>query len=652
VASAAQLEKVIERIREARNFDFRSYKRATLIRRIERRMDELGTRTVRDYLKLLERAPEEYDALISSMLIKVTSFFRDPETWNALAKLLPEMVARKAPGDEIRVWSVGCATGEEAYSAAILLSEALGPALGKYQVKVFGTDVDAGAVVAARQGVYGRKQLDGITKERRARFFTAVPGGYAVSKELRRLVVFGVNNVVGDAPISRLDLLLCRNVFIYLDAPLQRRILARFHYGLRPGGVLVLGRSELIPFAAKLFEPIDLSRRIYRRAAVDGVRAAEVFVGEREQRDVATALREGKAELSALAQFHRHALDAIGVPVFTTTPDGAVTSWNGAAAALWGPNENDVVGKRVASLGLPGLAGDLLVEKTLAVRDGRAERRTSQGVVGTDEARRVIELEVVAVRDETGELQGLAYVALDVTAARAMEEQVRLARDERQKAVEDLQTTNEELQSSNEELETTNEELQSANEELQTTNEELQSSNEELETTNEELQSTNAELDATNRELARRTEELNLLTFYHRTIIRSVSAAVIVLDTGGRITLWNLAAERLLGITEAEAVGQLLWTLRVPIITREMARRIQRSLASKIAYRVDDIPSGRAGGGASHSALSAVPLVEDGRYVGAVVILEDTTRAVQVAEERVRHELARGAGRRSKEDAG
>src|SRR5262249_53181819 len=203
----------------------------------------------------------------------------------------------------------------------------------------------------------------------------------------------------------------------------------------------------------------------------------------------------------------------------------------------------------------------------------------------------------------------------------------------RQSALEELQTTNEELQSSNEELETTNEELQSANEELQTTNEELQTTNEELETTNEELQSSNAELDATNRELATRTEELNLLGFYQRTIIRSLSAAVVVLDPHGRITLWNLAAERLLGLPENEAMGQLFWTLRVPAFRRPLVGRIRKALGQNLALRVDETGYELPTGGRGHGNLAAVPLLESGTNFGSVVIFEDCTRAAALTRQ-------------------
>ncbi|HET9594675.1 MAG TPA: PAS domain-containing protein, partial [Anaeromyxobacteraceae bacterium] len=360
-----------------------------------------------------------------------------------------------------------------------------------------------------------------------------------------------------------------------------------------------------------------------------------------EQEDVSRAARQTREELAALGQFHRDLVNALPAPVIATTVDGAVSCWNAAAARLWRRTESEVVGKRLTALGLPGLPGDLLLEKTAQVRDGKVERREGEATLEVDGAETVLSTEVMRLHDAASELVGLLYVVTDVTTVRGLDAELRQTRDERQKAIEDLQTTNEELQSSNEELETTNEELQSANEELQTTNEELQSTNEELETTNEELQSTNSELDATNRELAHRTDELNVMSFYQRTIIRSLSAAVVVIDPGGRITLWNLASERLFGITENEALGQTLWTLRIPVIGRKVISAIRRALGRKVGHRIDDISYDRAGGGRGHAALAAVPLVDEDRFLGGVVIVEDTTRAVLLAEERLRDGVER-----------
>jgi two-component system CheB/CheR fusion protein len=624
-----QVEEILERIKAARHFDFREYKRATLKRRIERRMSDRKCRSHADYLNLLGRDQGEIDTLVSSLLIKVTSFFRDAEAWEALSsRVIPRILQEKRPGQELRVWCAGCATGEETYSVALLLAEALGPAFVNDDLKIFGTDLDEGAVAYARRGHYTAQQVESVPAPMLERWFVRDGLGYSLNKDIRRKVVFGVNNLVSDAPISRLDLLLCRNVFIYLEASLQKLVLTRFHYALRRNGTLMLGKSELIPFAAKIFEPVDLPRRIYRKDhRREGAMAQERLMGLLEQ-ESQHRNGEGSGGLGVVDQFHRDVLSSLRVPVIATAIDGSVTAWNRAATLLWARNEANVVGKKLTGLNLAGLPGDLLIEKSAAVREGKVDRERGESTMTdvADSKPRAIAVNIWPLRDSKDVINGLLYVVEDITQLRDLELELRRVNEERQSAFEELQTTNEELQSSNEELETTNEELQSANEELQTTNEELQSTNEELETTNEELQSTNAELDATNRELAHRTEELNRFWFSQRTIIRSLSAAVIVIDAEGRITIWNLAAERLLGIAEGEAVGQTLWTLHVPALTRATLQRVRKTLADKRALRAEEVEYELPTGSSGTATLAAVPILDEKVSRGAVLIFEDCTK--------------------------
>ena len=623
------VEAILDRIKQMRHFEFRDYKRATLKRRIERRMADRKARTPADYMKLLAADPTELDALVSSLLIKVTSFFRDGEAWDALSsRVIPQILAEKRAGQETRVWCAGCATGEEAYSVAMLMAEAIGPSFVNEEIKIFGTDLDEGAVAYARRGHYTAQQVENVPPAMLQRWFVPEGPGYAVVKDIRRKVVFGVNNLVSDAPISRLDLLLCRNVFIYLEPNLQKLVLTRFHYALRRSGVLMLGKSELIPFAAKIFEPVDLTRRIYKKDhRREGALAQERLVGLLEQESAHR--KDENASLSFVDQFHRDVLQSLRLPIVVTALDGTVTGWNRPASQLWSRSESSVIGKKVTSLNLAGMSGDLLIEKTTAVRDGKVERERGESTVsleGPDSKPRHIAVTVMPLRDGREKINGIIYAVEDVTAMREMELELRRVNQERQSAFEELQTTNEELQSANEELETTNEELQSANEELQTTNEELQSTNEELETTNEELQSANAELDATNRELARRTEEMNRFLSSQRTIIRSLSAGVIVVDETGRVLMWNLAAERLLGVNEDEAVGQTLWTLHVPALTNAVVQRVRKTLATNRPLRAEEVEYELPSGGKGIASLAAVPIVDADITRGAVILFEDFTK--------------------------
>src|SRR5256885_1418512 len=320
------IEKIIERIHLARNFDFRNYKRPTLRRRIERRMADRQIKSPEEYLALIQRDSREIEALFGSMLIKVTDFFRDRETWDLLSsKVIPHLLSEKRPGEEIRVWCAGCATGEEAFSVALLLAEAMGPAFQNQEVKIFGTDLDEKAIAFARRGIYSAEKVKAVPAEMLQSWFVQVPEGWCVRKELRRTVVFGVNNLVSDAPISRLDLLLCRNVFIYLDAQLQKRVLTRFHYALRRHGLLVLGKSELIPFAGKIFESVDQQRRIYRKdGRRDAAVAQERLFSLLEQESMAPGVEEGRPDLNTVDQFHRDIVQSTRVPTISTAPDGTI----------------------------------------------------------------------------------------------------------------------------------------------------------------------------------------------------------------------------------------------------------------------------------------------------------------------------------------
>lgn len=641
VLSDSELETILEKIRYLRNVDFRNYKRATLRRRTERRITERHVHSAAEYITLLDREPRELDTLISSMFIKATRFFRDDDVWRFLAQsVLPDIIASKSSTRTLRIWCAGCATGEEVFSIAILIAEALGSAITNWDVKIFGTDVDESAIAYARRATYSAPQVEGVPSELLDRWFISAPEGFTVRKEIRRLVVFGVNNLVTDAPISRLDLAFCRNVFIYLDSELQRRVIMRLHYAIRREGVLVLGRSELIPFAAKLFHPLDLSRRVYRKddreeASLSAQPSYSIVVPP----DMTGAVESSQEDV--LPQLLQDVLNSMPLPVITTGLDGDVKLWNAEAARIWNRSSKDVLGKKLSALGLSGFSGDLLIEKSTEVREGRKARESTDGVIavaGHSEPM-IANIQVCPLRNSYNRTVGLLYAVQDATAIRALEKKLHQMDAERKAGNEKLQSTNEALQAANEELETTNEELQSANEELQTTNEELQSANEELETTNEELQSTNVELDATNRELAHRTEEMNALSFNQRTIIRSLSAAVVVMDGQGRVALWNVAAERFLGLTEAEAVGQIFWILRIPAFRRPTVLRIRKALREGTSFRVDEMPYDLPTGGRGFANVASLPMIEGKSNMGAVIIFEDITRFVKIAERRLREKL-------------
>ncbi len=617
-----EVQEVLSLLRQTRNLDFSGYKRSTLHRRIEHRMRERRCVKVENYCELLQREPAEADALVSALLIKVTDFFRDPPLWEKLRKhILPELLAKAAGNGEMRVWSAGCATGEEAYSIAMLLTELTAEASNGVPFRIFGTDRDAGAVGAARRGLFSQQQIRGLPARLLERWFERTSEGYMVRKDLRRYLVFGVHDIVNDAPISRLDLILCRNLFIYLDAAAQRRALLHFHHGLKHDGVLVLGKSELIPFAEKLFATVDLPSRIYRKLAYQPRQADYPFTPPAPPREP-----EVKEHLAAaphvLTPFYRDALMALDVAVVVLNKDGVVTVWNEAASRLWGRRETDVIGRPLSEVKWEdNTAGQRLLERAATVRavrgHGAQETFTLDG-----ERPRTLRLDVSPLyAGEQSELSGFVFVARDITELQDSLSGLRQAEERQREATGKYQSAIDELQSTNEELETTNEELQSANEELQTTNEELQSTNEELETINEELQSTNASLDAVNTELGARTEELNRVNLAQRAMIRAVSAAIISVDGQGQITSWNPAAERMLNRTDEQLRNHNLQRLSLTPLPRPIAARIKRALARKGALNIESFDC-RLNARNVKLRCSLIPLSNQETHYGAMLILE------------------------------
>src|SRR4051812_1313720 len=262
------LETLLDFLKRSRGFDFTGYKRTSLERRLRRRMDSVGCQTYGDYLDYLEVHPDEYAELFDTLLINVTEFFRDPPAWEHLSQeVLPELLAVKPPDEPVRVWSAGCASGQEAYTVAMVLAEILGPEAYLERVKIYATDIDEAALATARLGTYSHKEVETVPDELRKRYFEPGDQRVAFRKDLRRAVIFGRNNLVQDAPISRLDLLVCRNTLMYFTAETQSQILRHFHFALRDHGPLMLGKSEMMISHRDFFEPADLKRRIFRRVA-------------------------------------------------------------------------------------------------------------------------------------------------------------------------------------------------------------------------------------------------------------------------------------------------------------------------------------------------------------------------------------------------
>ncbi|WP_353511372.1 CheR family methyltransferase [Intrasporangium sp.] len=554
-------ERLLEDVKELRGFDFTGYKRASIMRRVRRRMQVVGVTSFEAYRDYLLVNADEFTALFNTILINVTAFFRDREAWQYLdTKVLPPLLEAKE-GQPIRAWSAGCSSGEEAYTLAMLFAEQLGIEEFRDRVKIYATDVDDEALAAARQAVYSDQAIQGVPEELREKYFERNGQGFSFRKELRRSVIFGRNDLVQDAPISHVDVLACRNTLMYFNAETQAQILQRLHFALNPDGVLFLGRAEMLLSHARLFQPIELNRRFFTKVVPPGARPGLGKLPTETSGTEAThhaRLREAALMSSASAQL---VLDS----------DGKLAFSNARAAHYFGLGPKDI-GRPIQDLEVSYRPIELRTPISQAVR----ERRTVW-VRGVPWARAESEplsfdLQFIPLVDELGNLLGSTVIFNDVTHYRQLQQEL-------EHANRSLETAYEELQSTNEELETTNEELQSTVEELETTNEELQSTNEELETMNEELQSMNDELHITNEALRERQDEVDHLNGFMAAVLDSMSAGVAVVDKDLRITAWNAKAQDLWGVRTEEAVGEHLLTLDIGLPLQQLRPILRRQLA-------------------------------------------------------------------------
>jgi two-component system, chemotaxis family, CheB/CheR fusion protein len=604
-----QFEALLAYLRDSRGADFTGYKRPSLTRLVRRRMSSVGVDSYQEYGDLLQVESGELAALLDTLLINVTAAFRDPEAWAALRqKHLPEALAALDPDEPVRVWSAACATGEEAYSLAILLHELLGHEAYLRRVKVYATDIDEAALSAARAGRFSDQQLEGLSEQQRAAYFEADGDALRFRSDLRHTLIFGRHDLLQDAPISRVLLLSCRNVLMYFTAETQTKVLSRFAFALHEQGLLLLGKAEMLLSQSQLFVPVDLPQRIFRarRSPSPGRLAALAVGGQGVDVDVhrATELAFGSASAAQLV------LDSHGV----------LTLINAQAQTDLGLVQADL-GTAFRDLELSRQPPDLRGAVAAVQASGNPSELTEVAWTRGDGMHRWWDICLSPLVD-VGQVLGVHLLFEDVTERHHLRE--RLEQVDRE-----LTSAYEELQSSNEELETTNEELQSAVEELETTNEELQSTNEELETMNEELQSTNEELQTLNDELRDRTLEVDQVNGFLQGILTGLDLAVLVIDQDYRVQLWNAGAERLTGLRAFEAQGRRLTELplalpveRVGAVLANVVLRGERSgpLEVEIADRFGNAQSRR---------LMVTPLRRGSSHEvhGAVVTLDDTPRA-------------------------
>jgi two-component system, chemotaxis family, CheB/CheR fusion protein len=607
-------------LHQQRGFDFSGYKRPSLVRRVSRRMQALGLDDYARYVEYLELHQEEFAELFNTILINVTSFFRDEEAWNYLkTDVVPALVAARSPQAPLRIWSAGCASGEETYSLAIAMAEALGSEAFRERVKIYGTDADEHALTQARLASYAPKELDGVPSAYRERYFEQSSGRFLFRPDLRRAVIFGRHDLVQDAPISRIDLLVCRNTLMYFNAETQSRILARFHFALNGSAqspaYLFLGRAEMLLNHGELFTPLSLKHRVFAKVPARVAARARPPLEPPPTSETNDAMRHSRLRDLALDEspLARIVVDTNGVLVLATQK----------ARVAFSLNPKDI-GRPLPDLEISYRPLELraLIEEAYAER--RPVTRTSVERRFPDGARQFFDIVACPLYSDGSTPLGVAVSFVDVTSYSRLS-------DDLQRSREEIQTANEELQSSNEELETTNEELQSSNEELETTNEELQSTNEELETMNEELQSTNEELQTVNAELRERTEETNRLNAFLESVLDSLASAAVVVNLNLDVLMWNRRAEDLWGLRADEVQGRGLLNLDIGLPVAELRGALRSCLSGEAQHMEASLDAINRRGKKIRCQIACSSLISSDKRRNGVILLMEEIPAAQSA---------------------
>nr|WP_276616178.1 CheR family methyltransferase [Rhodobacter sp. SGA-6-6] len=588
-----QLKKIATVLRNRTGHDFHGYKHNTFFRRVQRRMQVTQAETVEAYLDVLRTDAEEAQNLFNDLLIGVTHFFRDQKEFQALEReVIPRLFEGKGAGDQIRVWVLGCATGEEAYSLAILLREHMSRIDAVPHIQIFATDIDSRALTQARVGRYAASAVQELSPERLARWFVKEGNTYCIVKELREMCIFSQHNLIKDAPFSRLDLVSCRNLLIYLNAELQNRVIPLFHFALKPGGFLFLGNSENVSRHGKLFAPVDRRFRIFRQVETIN-RVLPQFplsaaTGVRPPMDAPVLPRPAFTNGSAVAKQAERLMERYAPAYLILDENHDVLHFSGRTGRYLDP-PTGIATLNVFNLIHRDLRMDLRAALLRIETDGQPVRVNGLRV-GQNGKTMFVTLTIEPLDGGPGHPRRHAVILQDGHVVSDEDEahqfasaRLSSAEDETVRRLEEeLRITRERLQATIEELESTNEELKASNEEYQSVNEELQSSNEELETSKEELQSLNEELQTVNGELAHRVEELGRANSDLKNLLESTQIATVFLDNELRIKSFTPAITDIVHLIDSD-VGRPIHHIAKKIAYDDLegdARRVIRTLST------------------------------------------------------------------------
>jgi two-component system CheB/CheR fusion protein len=647
VLPAVDAAVVLEALQAATGVDFSHYKRSTLHRRITRRMVLQRMEKPDEYVDYLKRTPAEIEALYQDVLIGVTSFFRDSEMFDVLkATVFPKLVAERSRHDVTRMWALGCSTGEEAYSLAIAFSEFVESANRQYALQVFATDLNGKGIDKARAGLYPRAILEDVGAERIRRYFVEADGGFRVRKSIRDLCVFARHNILTEPPFSRIDLISCRNLLIYLGTEMQQRIIPILHYALRAGGYLWLGKSETIGTFRDLFELVDAKQKIYRkkpgvpRLVLAGMTPGYRAKGVSEQERAAPPREMAVASLlDSQKEAERILLTRYAPASVLVNADFDILQFRGNTGAYLTPAPGR------ASLNLVKMLREGLL---VPIRNLLNRARKDEAPVRNEGLRvranggyRNVNVEIVPIKNPAS--FGFNYLVLfeetvsQDRKARMRRERADAAEDRAEQRIsgdlkQELAATREYLQSVIEQQEAANEELQSANEEIQSANEELQSINEELETSKEEVQSSNEELATVNEELNHRNSELSQTNNDLVNLLSSVQMAIVMLGPNLRIRRLTPAAEKAFNLIPAD-IGRPIRDLNLNISLQDLERHLEEVLETVSVKEFEVLDKN----GKWHLLRLRPYRTVDNVIDGVVVMLIDID-AIKRDQQRLRHQ--------------
>jgi chemotaxis methyl-accepting protein methylase len=634
------LEKVLILLRASTGHDFSMYKKNTVYRRIERRMCIHQINRIAAYVRYLQENSQEVELLFKELLIGVTSFFRDPKAWEQMqAEAIPSLLADRLAGGAIRAWSVGCSTGEEAYSLAIVFKEVLEKVKTKenFKLQIFATDLDRDAIDKARSGVYPANIAADVSPERLQRFFVQEEVGFRVSKEIREMVTFATQNVIMDPPFTRLDILICRNLLIYLTPELQKKLLPLFHYSLNPGGVLFLGSAETVSACADLFSPLDNKSRLYRRR--ESVLAAEQltlpasFVPALPGVPKEETMLKPAANLQSLAD--QLLLQHFSPPAVLVNDKGDILYINGRTGKYLEP----AAGKanwNIFAMARDGLRFELGSAFQKAIR--QKEAITVKGLkIGEGDGAQTVDIKVQSVVEPEA-LRGMVMIVF-TDVATSPEKKTPAGSKPRAASSARILELEQELQHLREELQAIREEMQSSHEELQSANEELQSTNEELTTSKEEMQSLNEELQTVNAEQQSKMDELSRVNNDMRNLLNSTEIVTVFLDSELHVRRFTSGADKLFKLIPGD-VGRPLSDIASDLLYPEMteeAREVLRTLV--FSEKQVAAISGR------WFSVRIMPYRTMEDVIGGVVITFTDITAAKTLESELREEIAKLKGK-------